>query len=295
MLFATAVFSGLIGSLVFWKAPVIINYIRSNVSKQAPKFQSNNTEIKRQIIAEVPLLQSRKPKTEFEIVNALREWVFYTVPVTDQLDLKIEDIRNVSSAVNIPLGERLLIFERGEAGAWCSATASTLRDIYELFGFESYVVHVGDLPERAATHSFTLVKIQSNGTEMFVVQDAYRNYVLVDIHGSPFDYFEILDLLQRKNDHNIVFLFGQNLYKPRLIEENGKKIIREPFDLSAFDTRVEQFVSSYGYPSKFLYILLFPYGVYSSNFDAAERLLATAQSITGNWCSNVNDTCLQFK
>lgn len=272
----------------------------TNLFQQPDKNILSDKEIIRTIVNETPSLKYPNTLTDFEIANAIREWAFKNVPVVFyNAELRVEDKEKVSSAYRVPLGKRILMFREGEAGAWCSATATTLSDIFNLFGFESYTIDIGDIynNEKKATHSLTLVKIRHEGKEILSAQDAYLNYTVIDSTGSPLDYFDILALLKKQEEDQVVFQYGAEQQKPRLVAKNttekinpektyanGNMLVRENFSLPDFEASAKDFLLRRELPQNLIFLNMFPYNSHGNNRQEAESILNKARAITGSWC-----------
>jgi len=257
-----------------------------------PSVCLNDDELKSLIMKEVPLLS--QDVSDLEKVSALREWVFDNVPLSSP-DLLIDNLSTSIHPNNIPPGTRIQIFREGLAGARCGATGQTLREVYDLLGFEAYTVNQGD-PESKGTHVFNIVKINHKGKELFSVQDAYLNCFISDVNGNPLSYFKFLSLLKEKKHQEITFQYGKingdsqkfrlltpeekasNLYKTF---SNGNKLAIAPFNPSSvlLDRCTPRFEQDH-YPLNFIYICAYPFGISGKNRKTCDFLLATALDIT---------------
>lgn len=296
--------TGLIIGYKVTKNPEIVRNITNILNKDSDP-QLTSQEIMKIIVDENPELKSGQ-LSEFEIVNVLREWVFRNVPVVFYYsELRIENYKNVNSAINIPFEERFSIFRNGEAAAWCSATARTLSDVYNLFGFESYVIDSGDIMESdpQATHVITLVKINYSGRKILSVQDSYFNYSLVDINDRPMDYFEFIEYLKDRRVDLVYKKEGQDKLKPRLIAlgeeeklipekvfKNGNKLVLETFELPDFEISAKDFLLKNNFPDNLFYLHLFPFGAWGTNYEESQNILKKARVLTGTWCHS-NKEC----
>lgn len=283
---------------------LIVRYSKQN-TYQIENFSSKpltNQEIIQKIISESPILKNNQQKSEFDTVVAIREWVYNNIPYTED-GMLLENAFRVPSASEIPLNIRLNIFNNGMAGATCGGTAQTLRDIYRLFGYESYLLNMGNISEKGspATHVVTLVKIKNKSTDLYSIQDPYFNYTSVDSNGEPIGYFELLNYLKNKSTKDIS-MYGKNQLKPRLLKEennklaykvekqypNGMILVRLPFYLEKnvllFYERMTQFLKKRGYPENLIFMYLFPFQIYGDNIQEAEMLLNRARATSGYWC-----------
>lgn len=296
VVFAVSLSSAYLG-IRLGQDPTLLRKLLVSKTGESPQKFKTDKEIIEWIVSEVPVMRDYSA-SQFEKVNALREWVYTHVPVVvNQPELTIENVKKTTSASNIPLSERLYLFDSGIAGAWCSATATTLRSIYRLFGFEAYDISFGDVPGKVATHALTLVRILEGDHEVLAVEDAYFNYTLTDKEGRPLDYFDLLRLLRGRNESQVKLLYGSERDKPYLegkdikaqeevekVFANGNKLIRKPFILPDFDKAVSDFLLSYKLPDKLLYLQLFPFGVYGKDKEQAQLILNRAKRMTASWC-----------
>ena len=254
-------------------------------------------EIIERIINDTPILRGDNSATQFDKVNALREWTYLNVPVVySEEELTIEGVRNVSSTEKVPLNELLYLFEKGQAGVRCGGASATLRSIYRLFGFEAYEINIGDVGNRG-THVITLVKILNENKEIFSVQDAFYNYTLVDKENKPLDYFEVLRLLKAQQVDKLYRQEG--IYKdkfalvsgssdkdaiPVKIFENGNQFIHDIPSWKSFEDSMAQFFVRRNLPQNLLYLYLFPFGTAGGNTYEAQLILNQARRITESWC-----------
>ncbi len=279
--------------------PNLLNNIFKKTNQTQDNFMYKDEEIINMILTDIPQLKKGNQLSEFEIVNALREWVYANVPVVSDTKLLLTTIENTSSAANVPLGRRLYDYKNGLAGAWCAGTAATLSDIYNLFGFETYKIDYGDIYKnsRKATHAITLVKIKDKDKNILSIQDAYFNQIYVDRLGNPLDYFEMLELLKHQKADQIIVMPGQNQLKPRLIAKdvkidstpekiypNGNKLIRQEFTLPDFEIAAKDFLVKQKFPANILYLNSFPYNTYGKDLVKTVSLLNRARAISGTWC-----------
>ncbi|MDP2633041.1 MAG: hypothetical protein Q8P25_04970 [Candidatus Curtissbacteria bacterium] len=292
-----SLFGSFIGYKIAKNPQIITHLMKSSENNKEAKL--SDREIVKIIVDENPKLKDGD-LNEFEIAVILREWVFKNVPVVFYNEnLRIENLLNVSSANQIPSAEKLYIFRNGKAGAWCSATAITLADIYRLFGFESYVIDSGDIIHEfpQATHSITLVRIKSDEQRIYSVQDAYLNYTLTTKEGKPIGYFDMLNYLKNRQVDLITVKYGKEKLKPRLVAsgleeelipekvfENGNKIVLEEFNLPDYEINGREFLMKEGYPNNLLYLQLFPYNAWGADENNAQNILRRARVLTGTWC-----------
>lgn len=284
---------------------LIVRYSKQN-TYQIENFSSKlltNQEIIQKVISESPILKNNQQKSEFDTVVAIREWVYNNIPDTED-EMLLEKVFRVSSASEIPLNIRLNIFNNGMVGTTCGATAQTLRDIYELFGYESYLLNMGNIPEKGspATHVVTLVKIKNKSTDLYSIQDAYLNYTFINSNGEPIGYFELLNYLKNKSTKDVFILYGKDQLKPRLLKvednklaykiekkyPNGMILIRQLYSVEKnsplFYQSMTQFLKNRGYSENLIFMYLFPFQIYGDNIQEAEMLLNRARATSGYWC-----------
>lgn len=256
-----------------------------------PAVTLSDFEFKDLILKEVPVVS--QDVSDLEKVTALREWVFLNVPTSDS-SLIINNLSNIPPN-SIQGRIRIQIFREGLAGAWCGTTAQTLKKVYDLFGYEAYNVNQGDSSE-ADTHVISIVNINHQGKQLFSVQDAYLNYYLSDLDDNPLSYFKALTLLKARRDKDIKIQWGKldGRYKKLYLLPKGTKSnsVYKTFDngniveLRKFDgyfdllERFKPLLTKSDYPNDFLYVYLFPFGLYGKDGEKAQLLLNIAQRIT---------------
>lgn len=257
------------------------------------KFQLDNADLKATIINEIPFLKDKENVGDFETVNSLREWVSTNIPQARDRSLLIINVMNVSAASQVSLKERLSMYRNGDAGAWCGATAYTLKQIYNLFGFESYTADSGDSPK--LTHMVTLVRIEYQGEKVLSLQDAYFNYTIVDAQDSPLDYFNMLTLLKSKQLEQIKLKYGIEKLKLKLfskqanlidapykVSSEGNMIIKQKLPEMDFEEEGKIFFEKQGYSNNPLNIFLFPFSISDNDPNKSIYMLDKARDITEN-------------
>lgn len=253
-------------------------------------------DLKKLIISETPIL-SQGSASDFEKVSALREWVFNQVPTVENSLL----VENVFGSNNLPINKRVEIYREGLAGAWCGDTATALMDIYEFFGYHSYIVDMGN-SSTADTHVITLVRIQDNENSIYSVQDAYLNYSFVYKSGRPMGYFGLLALLRGKNTDQVLYAWGKSdarEEKPYLLRKptdakkvvkvfpNGNVLQKQEFPIyNDFLEKVKPLLESHNYPPDLIYLNLFPFSVSGKDKVKAELMLRIAKSESGTFCQS---------
>ena len=158
--------------------------------------------------------------------------------------------------------------------------------------------------KKKAIHSVALVKINEGGKEIWSVQDAYLNYSLAGSENNPLNYYEILDLLKKREGFRVVYQYGAEKQKPRLVAKNtqekikpekifvnGNMLVRENFSSPDFDFYAKDFLNKRGLPQEIVYLNMFPYNSYGKSHTEAEAILNRARAITGSWCYG-NGQCL---
>lgn len=254
-------------------------------------------EFKDLILKEIPI--TSQDASDLKKVTALREWVFLNVPTADS-NMIIDNLSTIPLN-KIPGRIRIQIFREGLAGAWCGTTSRTLREVYNLFGYEAYDVNLGNT-NIADTHVITIVKIKNENKYLFSVQDAYLNYSLTDKLGKPLDYFTVLALLRNREENDIIFQWGKKdgrFQKPYLVSQKTKSdsIIKTTLSGNIVEykrfagyfnlvQRIKPLLFSHSYPDSFIYLYLFPFGVYGKDYEKAQLILNIARSVSGTWCKD---------
>lgn len=275
------------------------NFLLTIESRTASEESLTRKELKELITSEVPVL-SQENASDFEKVSSLREWVFNNVPVVDE-NLLIENVLDTPYYSRIPLTERITTFRKGLAGAWCGATAGTLMDVYNLFGYEAYIVDHGN-SSFSWTHVITIVKILDDGRSIYSVQDAYLNNTWVGKYGRPRDYFGGLALIRTKNIDDVLYKWGESdgrYNKPHLLTQstdsdkivksfaNGNVIEKRRF--LGYDDLLEQakpLLTTHNYPNDLIYFSLFPFAAYGDDDKKAKTILNMAKRVSGTYCES---------
>ncbi len=229
--------------------------------------------------------------TEWEMVNRIRDWAHANIDLSTQgylLDRNPSfDFYRRSAA------EIFAAFLADRGGVWCGGAAYSLMKLYRLFGFSASTLNYGR-PE-VMDHVVTLVRIVHEGQEKTVVEDPTFNLAYANIAGDPFDYFELLTALMRREHGRIVFL-GGNQGKPDLLVNarekrmpypnrigpaqllpGGRKKYKSSLTIEDFERQfgsaIHGFLRSEGLPTDLRYLLLYPIkGSESSIVDEARRL-----------------------
>lgn len=139
-----------------------------------------------------------KDMSDFERVNRIREWVNEQVvwsprPVDGRLRIEI----NKKTAL-----EMYRIFNKNKNWFDCGTYSVFLLKVYELFGYESYVLDIGK--DNQFKHSVVLVSIKDGAEFKFAVEDPYYNLTYVSAHSTPFDVMELARLIKEKPDEIII-------------------------------------------------------------------------------------------
>jgi len=156
--------------------------------------------------------------TDWEKVSILREWAYEHTPHTRTLVLD-DDPRNMYYQQNAT--GLYSLFAEGKGGVWCGGTGYALHQLYEMYGFTSYVASTGD-PIRAnySGHVLTLVQINQSNKSILTVQDAYFDVTLVDRNNNPADILNVSELLRDNRFSDVNIHYGNPRPKDKILLEN---------------------------------------------------------------------------
>jgi hypothetical protein len=98
------------------------------------------------------------------------------------------------------------LFKQDRLPAMCGLTSLFYIKLLERLGFKAYQYSFGFTakPYERFIHSVALVEIDVRGTKRLIVQDPYLNVTYRTSLGEPFDFFELLAALKRKEYAGIV-------------------------------------------------------------------------------------------
>ena len=119
---------------------------------------------------------------DIDRVRRLRDCVYGTVPV-GYLACYMK-----SDAGTPVLLQRVI---EGKGGYYCGGTATILRDVYRLFGYEAFTYNMGFV-EDGATHVTTLVRVDAGDGPVLAIEDAYFGFEIRDKAGRVLDFAALL-------------------------------------------------------------------------------------------------------
>jgi hypothetical protein len=137
-------------------------------------------------------------------VNLLRQICADMTPWTDAYPVNV-DVSGVEAYLSAPdfsvytnsISNTLYRFRKEQKGFLCGGAAYNLRFLYQLFGYQSYVMNYGW--QGGFTHVITLVEIKRKGKRLIALEDAFFNMTIVDKKGDPIDYHKLISELHVKN------------------------------------------------------------------------------------------------
>ncbi|MGI0489072.1 hypothetical protein ACN4EK_26985 [Pantanalinema rosaneae CENA516] len=246
--------------------------------------------------------------SDWDKVNLLRRWAYRTINVSSSSCL-LEN-RLQSNFYKTTATELYNLFNQESNGVWCAGSAFFLVRLYNHYGYEAYVLSVGQQKDGSTellTHSVTLVKIQHQGQSLYSIQDAYANATFTTTSGSPLDWFNLLTVLNQKADQQIqvvqdddgmrdvIFCSGENYPPPSFYGTPTDKVpcekrangnvhcqyrltLEDLTDRHPLSAPTQQFLAKAGYKPNLLYMFLFPYGLNDGNSEN-QALLDQAKSM----------------
>lgn len=200
-----------------------VNVIRSKINfnitviKINPLFESENaladtnylspSTLKQIIASEYPEIDNQNI-TDWKKVNILRDWAYehtdHTFTLSESLD---SDPTFRYYQKNAP--EIYSAFLNDQGGVACGGAAYALHQLYEMYGYQSYVVSVGDPTfSNHTSHAITLVQISQSGKPILSIQDAYFDLTITDENNSPVDFLEVVKLLNKDKYGSLNVLYG---------------------------------------------------------------------------------------
>lgn len=165
--------------------------------------------------------------------------------------------------------------------------ATMLRRLYTDFGYEAYDYDMGVVGQER--HAVCLVKIQHYGKQRLIIQDPTFNQTYTDSLGHPYDFFDLIEVLKKREFSNLERRFStfnpvpgtlqkDNVVRPgpwnspdnwKLEESHNSTYpfrLVAPRDWEHYTTfRKEAFgplLVANGYPEDYIYLLFFPINVY---------------------------------
>ncbi len=127
-------------------------------------------------------------KSDLDKIHCLRKWA------NKNIDRGLVENQEKIVSDNKSLWEIIRSFNKDQGGVNCGRASTTLELIYDLFGYESYVIHIGKKSED--WHTVNLVKVNLDGKTVYVVEDVVYNLSFLDGRGRPLDYFGLLKLVK---------------------------------------------------------------------------------------------------
>lgn len=106
---------------------------------------------------------------------------------------------------SLNVGEFYRLFKDDRTAAECGITSYFYIKLLQTFGFKAYQYSFGfkEKPYERFIHSVALVEIDFKGTRRLIVQDPYLNLTYRDADGAPFDFFELLATIKRREYQRI--------------------------------------------------------------------------------------------
>ena len=144
--------------------------------------------------------EMRDPQLDdWEKVKLLRSWTYTHVDWGSQCaQMNHEQYRRFFDA---DVATSFSMFYADEGAVMCTGTAWALERLYRAYGYEAYNLGV-DIPG-VMGHDMTLVRISYNGRSILTVQDATFDISYVAPDGEPYDYFDLLAVVENRH-HDLV-------------------------------------------------------------------------------------------
>ena len=266
--------------------------------------------IKKQILEDCPKLKDDS-LNDLERTNLLRDWAYAnTNSLSDNFSEKMDYSKSLrENFISLTKG-----FQNFEVSALCGGLSAYLVFVYDAFGYQAISLDSQAPNGGLASHVVTLVQIQDEGEEKWIIQDPLFNRVYVGADGSPLDIHKLMTLLKEKRDDEICYSFGdtqaryvvfnsppdiKELADPALIAPNTledyaylkgevKEVnsrygvlcdMRQPLAFQVSIQRIlEDTLGPEGYPPKADYLYLFPVGVNMGNVPDRAAMLAELQA-----------------
>jgi hypothetical protein len=186
----------------------------------------------------------------------------------------------IKIASTAPLSEFLAGYEAGTLGGYCGQAALFYLRVLEANHVGAYYLDMG-IPN--TSHVVNLVQIKVNGREIWSVQDAYFNTILVDSAGVPLDYFAVLDLLHQRRHEDIIVSQGTTPAR-RTLCEDGTCYAVDTWDMLLARTDWQPLFDYLGedYPHDWRYLYLVVYSVYGRDDSAMLAQIERAGVIRSN-------------
>lgn len=248
---------------------------------------SEEIELKKLIVSDYPDLINPEV-SDYEKVKMLREWVVQNTPLSKKksesidgdADLRLTKLDNpYAKGFNYYAKEAPELydtFNENKGGVLCAGTSYYLARVYEMFNYDSFIVHTRGPPNW--THAFNIVLIEENDKRLYSLQDAYLNLSYINEDGYPIDYLEFLDLLQQRK-HEEIILDGSSNFSRKMIGFDNHSVTIGETNMEAImdyiiETNYYGFIDFYeenGYPHELIYTNLGVDEVYGYAWHSKER------------------------
>lgn len=209
------------GNIQFNITIIKINQLLESAGSRSDTTQLSSSMLKELISTEYPEIE-KENITDFEKVNIIRDWAYehtdYPTRINASLDTTLDSMSEFKyyqkTAPDI-----YSAFLNDQGGVACSGTAFALHQLYEMYGFNSYYVALGDpTVENHTSHALTIVQINRGDTPILNVQDAYFDYTIVDKANNPLDFFEVVKFIRNDRYSDVVILYGTKKPLDQIIE-----------------------------------------------------------------------------
>jgi hypothetical protein len=189
------------------------------------KSQMTSDSLKRIIASEYPQINNQNI-TDWERVNILRDWAYeHTDYSGDAFNL---DSNSSFNYYQKQAPQLYAAFLNDQGGVACSGDAYALQQLYEMYGFKSDVVSVGDpIIGNHTSHAVTLVKIYQNNKSLLTIQDSYFGLTLMDNQKNPLDFFELIELLNEERYSDVVIKFGTQRLKDMILLNTDIPLVKK--------------------------------------------------------------------
>jgi hypothetical protein len=244
--------------------------------------------------------------SEWELVQALRSWVYSNVCEQEGIEATL-DQRTDFLFAEADAPAIFSAFDARVAGVWCGGIGQALRKLYQMYGFDAFVLDCG-LPSTGSTHISNVVKICDGNRPLWTVQDAYYDLSYSRTDGSPLDAIDMVRMLRKMNDHEVRVCNGlraartlicspdettiQNSWRiehPNPLDQleqllpDGRYVFRTRPSIDALISHgradnLFDVLRAHGYPENLVYMYCLVFGVYPSDASGASSLLTALHS-----------------
>lgn len=279
--------------------------------QQLSKDSIQNTEQKAEWLLE--LENSLDDKSHWQRVVALRHFAHKTYNKGHSsfyMDFKTVD--------TIALPKLYEAFQHDFGAVMCEGVSLYLNKLCNEFGYRSWSYDVGEIykGKGGASHQFNIVEIEFEGDTIITVHDPYFDHSYVNKKSKPIDFFSILQMLSQEQADSIFikahenrvlvdYLLGNNRFQNNNLYNNLLKSYKITFpgrlvptnnplsfwkikidqSLNAFMRRsggkYKKFLQRKGYPSEFIYLLLFPKTVIGPQQEKMRAKIDSIIKVTG--------------